>query len=68
MQNARSGSGRALNQEWSVGAQHALYHRKGIWFHLLERFPGALFDENGYVLFETKEQSNAVREYILDNM
>lgn len=52
----RSGSGRALNEKWLVGAQHALYHRSGTWFHLLERFPGALFDANGYVLFDTQER------------
>lgn len=46
--------GRELNRKWGVGAQHALYSEKGTWYHLLERFPGALFDEDGYILFETK--------------
>ena len=50
----RSGSGRELNQEWQVGAQHALYHHSGTWYHLLERFPGAFFDRHGYVLFPTE--------------
>jgi hypothetical protein len=39
---------------WGVNAQHALYHRDGIWYERLERFPGAFFDENGYVLFESE--------------
>lgn len=54
MSAVRSGSGRALNIEWKVGAQHALYHHSGSWYHVLERFPGAFFDRNGYILFPTK--------------
>lgn len=46
--------GRRLNREWKVGAQHALYREDGTWYHLLERFPGALFDAHGYVVFESK--------------
>lgn len=38
-----------------MGAQHALYRRDGTWYHVLERFPGALFDEHGYILFETEQ-------------
>lgn len=53
----RSGlSGRLLNEEWKVGASHALYHKDGRWFNNLERFPGALFDPYGYVSFETKKE------------
>ncbi len=50
----RSGSGRALNQEWAVGAAHALYHHSGNWYHVLENFPGAFFDKEGYVLFQDR--------------
>ena len=46
-------SGKRLNREWSVGAAHALYHSKGEWYHRLTRFPGALFDPGGYVVFDT---------------
>jgi 5-methylcytosine-specific restriction enzyme A len=49
-------TGRKLNEHWGVGAAHALYHHRGTWYHLLERFPGALFDPNGYVLFRTREE------------
>ena len=49
-------SGRKLNRLWAVGAKHALYHKDGTWFNNLTRFPGALFDRNGYVLFETKAE------------
>jgi hypothetical protein len=47
-------SGRDLNRLWGVGAQHALYHQDGKWYENLERFPGALFDPNGYVVFNTE--------------
>ncbi|MCY4514468.1 MAG: hypothetical protein OXC69_04955 [Candidatus Tectomicrobia bacterium] len=48
--------GRILNIEWNVGAKHALYREDGKWYHHLERFPGALFDFNGYVVFGSKEE------------
>lgn len=56
-------SGKRLNQLWHVGARHALYHREGRWFNNLRRFPGALFDPNGYVLFET-EQAYKTSQYV----
>jgi hypothetical protein len=46
-------TGRLLNELWRVGARHALYHKDGVWFNHLVRFPGALFDPHGYVVFET---------------
>lgn len=52
----RTNSGRRLNELWKIGAAHALYHREGTWFNLLERFPGALCDPNGYVLFSDKSE------------
>lgn len=48
--------GRKLNLEWRVGAEHALYSRDGTFFHLLEEWPGALFDQEGYLLFKTEAQ------------
>jgi hypothetical protein len=49
-------NGRYLNDLWKVGARHALYNKEGIWFNNLERFPGALFDPEGYVLFKTRDE------------
>lgn len=46
-------TGQLLNKRWGVNAEHALYREDGEWYHQLVRFPGALFDRNGYVLFET---------------
>ncbi|WP_162433997.1 hypothetical protein [Pseudoxanthomonas koreensis] len=48
-------SGKLLNKLWNVGARHALYHREGTWYNNLNRFPGALFDPNGYVIFPTED-------------
>ena len=47
-------TGARLNGAWGVGAAHALYIHDGDWYHHLKRFPGALFDRNGYILFETE--------------
>ena len=48
-------TGKQLNREWKVGALHALYRKNGTWYNLLERFPGVLFDTNGYIPFQTRE-------------
>lgn len=49
-------NGAYLNELWGVGAAHALYIHDGHWYHHLKKFPGALFDKNGYVVFTTKEE------------
>ena len=54
-------SGKKLNEKWNVGAKHALYHWEGNWFNNLKKFPGALFDPNGYVLFETDKAYRSSR-------
>lgn len=46
-------TGQQLARDWGVPVKHAYYGEDGRWFHQLKRFPGALFDPNGYVLFET---------------
>jgi len=51
--------GRDLNELWQVGALHALYREDGKWYEHLERFPGALFDYNGYVIFKTKKSTSS---------
>jgi len=43
-----------LNHKWGVNAKHALYRDDGRWYHVLEKFPGALFDSHGYVFFKPK--------------
>lgn len=49
-------SGRLLSRKWGVAVRHALYHKDGHWYNNLERFPGALFDPNGYVVFNTEQE------------
>lgn len=51
----RTNSGANLNREWDVKAAHPLYRENGKWYMPLKRFPGAYFDANGYVAFETRE-------------
>lgn len=45
-----------LNDAWGVGAAQVRYSDDGHWYATLERFPAALFDPHGYVLFETEEE------------
>lgn len=45
-----------LCKEWGITARHALYHRDGMWYNNLERFPGCLMDPDGYVQFQSKEE------------
>jgi hypothetical protein len=49
-------TGKFLNEEWQVNASHALFSQYGNWFDMLQRFPGALFDEHGYILFKTEKE------------
>lgn len=58
----RSDTGASLAARWNVDVRHALYRKTGDWYHQLERFPGALLDENGYVVFETEEAFRACPE------
>jgi hypothetical protein len=55
MRKNKSNSGKRLNIKWNIGASHCLYHVDGNFYERLERFPGALCDPDGYILFESKE-------------
>jgi len=44
-----------LNEAWGVGAAQVRYSDDGHWYATLARFPAALFDAHGYVLFATEE-------------
>lgn len=44
-----------LNESWNVGAVQSRYSDDGHWYAQLKRFPAALFDANGYVLFADEE-------------
>jgi hypothetical protein len=45
-------TGQKLNVAWGVGAKHPLFHKDGHWYEHLSEFPGALFDDHGYVVFK----------------
>ena len=55
MAATRTNTARSLAKLWKPDVRHALYRQTGDWYHQLERFPGALLDESGYVIFETQE-------------
>jgi hypothetical protein len=44
-----------LNESWGAGAVQARYSDDGHWYATLTRFPAALFDATGYVLFASEE-------------
>jgi len=43
-----------LNEAWNVGAVQVRYSDDAHWYAPLARFPAALFDANGYILFATE--------------
>jgi len=45
-----------LNETWGVGAAQVRYSDDGHWYATLARFPAALFDAHGYVLFATEQE------------
>ncbi len=45
-----------LCKRWNVKAKHSLYRKTGDWYHRLKQFPGALFDDKGYILFRTEQE------------
>jgi 5-methylcytosine-specific restriction protein A len=47
-------TGKLLNRELGLEAAHSLYHKDGYWYDVLEEFPGALFDSEGYVIFPNR--------------
>lgn len=69
-------SGKSLARAYGIEVAHALYRAKGDWYHILRGFPGALFDANGYIFFETREKYDTfiengdfaiVRQYLDSN-
>lgn len=48
-------NGKHLSKILGINAIHALYREDGKWYHHLKKFPGILFDKNGYIVFNTKE-------------
>lgn len=49
-------NGKQLCKIYGLTASHSLYREDGKWYHILKKFPGILFDRNGFVLFESREE------------
>ncbi len=49
-------TGQQLNERYNLGAAHALYRKNGLWYHILRAFPGILFDEAGFIIFDSEER------------
>ena len=47
--------GKDLAKRWGLNVQQALYRKTGDRYHQLKKFPGALLDADGYVIFEREE-------------
>lgn len=48
-----------LAEKYAISAEHALYRETGDWYHVLNKFPGVLFDKHGYIFFPTQEDYEA---------
>jgi 5-methylcytosine-specific restriction protein A len=51
--------GKELAKRWGLTVQQALYRKTGDWYHQLKKFPGALLDADGYVIFQSEEAFKA---------
>jgi hypothetical protein len=52
----RTNYGENLKRLWKIPVVQAHYHQDGKFFMPFDKFPAALCDPNGYVLFNTKEE------------
>jgi HNH endonuclease len=48
-------TGTQLAKERGINVLQARYRKDGSWYHTLKRFPAALLDDNGFLLFETQQ-------------
>ena len=67
MPGLKSDSGARLAKQWNVQAVHNLYDKNGEFYMPLEKFPGALFDRNGYVLFNTEVEYTSCPDIRIGN-
>lgn len=47
---------KALAKFYKIDVQSAYYHDEGNWYWNLKQFPGAYFDRNGCIVFETEQE------------
>jgi hypothetical protein len=48
-------SGKSLAIKYSLQVLHSLSRENGVWFRALRKFPEALCDKEGYIVFNQKE-------------
>jgi len=48
--------GKELINRWDLPVQQARFHRDGHYYEHLTKFPAALCDRSGYVIFENEEE------------
>ena len=46
---------KGLAKFYKIDVQSAYYHDEGNWYWNLKQFPGAYFDPNGCIVFETEQ-------------
>lgn len=61
MSGVKTNSGEKLRRQWKLPVRQARYHKDGTFFMPLEKFPGALCDQNGFVVFQTWQQYESSR-------
>lgn len=49
-------NGNQLAKKWGLKTAQARYNSKGNWYHTLNRFPAALLDAKGYIIFQNDEE------------
>ncbi len=55
----RTNFGKNLKSEWQINALEAFYHQDGKFYMVPTKFPVALCDPKGYVLFISKSEFEA---------
>ena len=54
MSGYKINSGKNVKRQWGIPGVQVRYHKDGTWFMPLERFPGALCDPDGYIIFQNE--------------
>ena len=67
MSGYKTNSGDNLKRQWGIPAVQARYHKDGTRFMPLERFPDALCDPNGYVVFQSEREYTSLPVSRSDN-
>jgi hypothetical protein len=61
-------NGKFLTKFYKMDLRSAYCHGRGIWYHPLKGFPGAYFDHDGCVLFQTEEEFRNSPHLVFDSV